>query len=83
MGIHSGVFRISKRGGQIFAGHYCSHKWGAKPSFPIFFTMSKKNFGPRGPWPIWPRGKYATGNAQHVTCHMSDKVMYEETESHA
>ena len=34
---------------------------GAKPSFPIFLLCKKKKFLAKGgPWPIWPKGKYAT-----------------------
>ena len=39
----------------MFAGNQCSHKGGAKPSFPTNIFLAKG-----GPWPIWPRGKYAT-----------------------
>ena len=56
--VTSGVFRISKRGGQMFVLATSAHtKEGAKPSFPIFLLCQKNFFWP---WPIWPRGKYAT-----------------------
>ena len=56
----SGVFRSSKRGAKCLLAT-SAHTKGGKPSFPIFLVCQKKIFGQRGPWPIWPRGKYATG----------------------
>ena len=43
-----------QKGGQIFAGHKCSHKRGAKPSFPIFLVCKKKFLANGGPWPNGP-----------------------------
>ena len=40
-----------------------SQRGGPIPSFPSFLYVKNTYFLPKGgPWPIWPRGKYATGH---------------------